>query len=186
MYKLTMILVVMLCLVSAALARDRPFVDEADPSLRDDLPETPEWTEGRYTLPAYPNDEDLVEFSVDTPSSPFRYFLDEKSVSIGEDETVRYTVVIRSPSGGNNVSYEGIRCNERAFKIYAYGSGRGKFNALPGAEWTPIFGNTAEQYHKDLREFYFCIPNRHVPYSREEILRNLSTKRGRSSDLGLF
>jgi len=167
-------------------ARDRPFIDEPDPKIREDLPEVPEWSEGGYALPPYPDDDDLVEFSVDDPGSPFRYFLDAASLSIGEDEVVRYTVVIRSPSGGNNVSYEGIRCNERLAKVYAYGSGRGKFHPVPGAKWQPTHGSRAAPHHKDLREFYFCVPNQHIPYEADDILRNLRIRHGRGGDPATF
>jgi len=99
---------------------------------------------------------------------------------------VRYTLVIRSPSGSDNVSYEGIRCNVREVKVYAYGS-RGKFHVDANAKWERILLNhSGYRHHNDLREFYFCIPHRHIPYDPEDILRNLKSNPERDQSTGLF
>ncbi len=74
--------------------------------------------EGQATLPALPRDEDLIPFTVND-SADFRFAVDPKSLSVGADNVVRYTVVITSPGGGRNVSYEGMRCDAFERRVYA-------------------------------------------------------------------
>ena len=74
--------------------------------------------EGQTTLPAPPQDADLIPFSVND-SADFRFAVDPKSLSVGDDRVVRYTVVITSAGGGRNVSFEGLRCDAFERRIYA-------------------------------------------------------------------
>jgi len=85
--------------------------------------------EGEAILPALPSDADLIPFSVSGTGS-LSFAVDAKSVSVGNDRVVRYTVVIRSQSGARNVNYEGLRCDVFERKIYA---------TLPAGanEWVP-------------------------------------------------
>jgi len=116
-------------------------------------------------LPALPKNEDLIEFWV-TNSSAFRFFIDSASLSVGNDHVVRYTLVARSPSGIANVSYEGMRCAEGTYRVYAY--------ALDGkwvpreSEWKPIEPNAVQRWHNELRIRYFCVSRRGALLSKEE------------------
>jgi len=160
--------------VGPSLARERPFVDE--PSMeRPDIGEVAPWSETGITLPAYPLDIDLVEFSVDDPGSLFRYFIDLKSLSVGDTgSVVRYTLVIQAPSGSRNVSFEGLRCDTQEHKIYAFGTGQGQFRPLKAPQWMRIRSSGSDRPYRDLREFYFCQPSpRYRPYEAVEILRRL-------------
>lgn len=38
------------------------------------------------------------------------YFIDGSTISVGADQVIRYTLVIVSSSGAQNISYEGMRC----------------------------------------------------------------------------
>ena len=73
------------------------------------VPEEKVFKEDALNLPAYPDDAALIEFRP-RGHSKNRFYVDRNSVSLGADWVVRYTVVIKSPSGVANVSYEALRC----------------------------------------------------------------------------
>lgn len=91
--------------------------------------EAKEFKESEVGLPPLPKDADLIPFSVNG-SGEFRFAVDGKSVSVGPDKVVRFTVVITSPGGARNVNYEGMRCDAFERKLYA---------TLPqgATEWIP-------------------------------------------------
>ena len=62
--------------------------------------------DGEVPLPAAPRPENLVEFFPAAATS-FRFFIDAASLSV-EDGLIRYTLVARSASGYDNISYEGM------------------------------------------------------------------------------
>ena len=80
-----------------------------------------ELVEANVVLPPYPVDDNLIEVEFSGPKS-FTFFVDTQSIFIYESEVVRYTLVARSPSGSDNVSYEGIYCRARTYRSYAFGS----------------------------------------------------------------
>ena len=67
------------------------------------------WVELQAQLPSYPKPEDLLQFDAGPASSNLHY-VDGSSISVGEDGVVRFSLVVKSPAGAKNVSYEGIRC----------------------------------------------------------------------------
>jgi hypothetical protein len=69
-------------------------------------------------LPAPPADANLIPFQVST-TGQLSFAVDSKSVVVGEDGAVRYAVVITSPTGARNVSYEGVRCDVFQRKLFA-------------------------------------------------------------------
>ena len=112
------------------------------------------WTEGEYKLPPPPKADDLIEFYV-SAGTDFRFFIDGQSISIGKDGVVRYTLLARSPSGTENVTYEGIRCSEGKYRVYAYGrSGTGWTERT--SDWRPIEAKTVQRSHHALWREYFC------------------------------
>jgi hypothetical protein len=115
-----------------------------------------DWREREVQLPAYPKVENLVEFYV-SAASDFRFFVDRSSISVGDDGVVRYTLVARSSSGAENVSYEGIRCRAGAYRVYALGSKSGAPWSQRGAsDWRPIEQKTLHRQHHALWREYFC------------------------------
>ncbi|MGH8764475.1 MAG: CNP1-like family protein [Burkholderiales bacterium] len=100
-------------------------------------------------MPAYPKKEGLVEFRISNPGS-FRYFIDTAALSIGADEVVRYTLVVRSNAGVENVSYEGMRCQSSTYKVFAYGN---------DGKWSPVrtdWRETTLRWEYELRTRYLC------------------------------
>jgi hypothetical protein len=179
-----LILFCLLTAVSTGWPRERPFIDN-DWSTREDVEDPQPWKEGGFVMPPYPDEEDLVEFPVDDPDSRFRYFVDAHNLSVGDDGVVRYTLVIRADAGADNVSVEGMRCNERQVRVYAYGGVRGKLHVMKDSQWEPIRRSGPYRYHTDLREFYFCDLHAHEPHPVSEI-RHLLQAAPRRNDTSSF
>src|SRR5574341_769210 len=66
------------------------------------VPKEKEFKEDALNLPAFPDDAALIEFRP-RGHSKNRFYIDRNSVSLGADWVVRYTAVIKSPSGVANV-----------------------------------------------------------------------------------
>lgn len=154
-----------------ALAEDKPraFIDEHDPSYRPDVTDPEDWKEGKVEIPPYPKNTDLVEFQVDKPSSSFHYYIDSKSLSIGEDGVIRYSLVIESKTGAKNISFEGMRCDEHEYNVYAYGS-QGKFREVRNPKWISFEHDRYNLHRRDLYELYVCDLSQQSSYSPKEIL----------------
>ena len=115
-----------------------------------------EWKEQQISLPPYPSQDDLIDIRLLLKNSPFKVLIDPTSVSVGaDDRVVRYTVVLRSASGVENVSYEGIRCGKKMVQRYAYGSG-GRFYPARNPGWRYIRKNRQDMYLIDLMQYFFC------------------------------
>ena len=112
------------------------------------------WREGEIALPPYPKAADLVEFHV-SATTGFRFFVDHTSLSVAKDGVVRYTLVARSASGVDNVSYEGIRCQSGTVRAYAFGQGGGRWSAR-GTAWRGVDPRGAQRWHFALWRDYFC------------------------------
>lgn len=125
------------------------------------------WREAGIRVPAYPKQADLIEFFVSAASS-FKFFIDRASLSVGKDGVVRYTLVARSPSGAENVSYEGIRCGAGIYKVYAHGRADGTWSERPG-EWRPIEPKSVQRWHNELRREYFCRQSSPIHDAKEGI-----------------
>ncbi len=111
---------------------------------------------GPLKLPAWPKEENLVEVYV-SDATRFRFFVDAAALTVSDDFVVRYTLVARSRSGVDNVSYEGMRCGGAGLvRIYAYGQG-GRWSAQK-SEWRDIDPSSSPRWHRELRSRYFC-PN---------------------------
>jgi len=78
------------------------------------------WRESEVALPAYPQAGTLIEFQANA-SATFRFFVDPASIAVVREGVVRFTLVARSPSGAESVSFEGLRCKARLHRTYAYG-----------------------------------------------------------------
>ncbi|RXZ37012.1 hypothetical protein D9O50_07660 [Oxalobacteraceae bacterium CAVE-383] len=113
------------------------------------------WEEGSVVLPDAPVAANLMEFYVG-PTATQTFYIDEKSVSVGGDGVVRYTLVSKSKSGAVNVSYEGIRCATIERKAYAYGGADGSWTKARDPVWRPITELVANRQHAALVKDYFC------------------------------
>lgn len=120
------------------------------------------WAEVEAKLPPAPKAEALLPFAVDTASSS-RFFIDNASISVGEDSVVRYTVFIRSQAGAETVNHEGMRCTTGERKIYAFGRPDGTWSRNRYARWERFPKNLQSSYHRELYYSYFCAGGEDVP-----------------------
>lgn len=127
------------------------------------------------TLPAWPKNENLIEFYVSNTTS-FRFFIDAASVSVGADRVVRYTLIARSQSGVANVSYEGIRCDNGTYTVYAYG--RDERWSVRESEWRDIEPKSTARWHHELRANYFCVGRTGTIFTAKEGLDALRRASG--------
>jgi len=133
----------------------------------------PPWQEQAGALPAYPADTDLLAFPVDLPGSAQTFSIDAKSLSVGDDRVVRYSAVITSASGARNVLYEGIRCEKREYRTYAYGTASGSFRPAEKEPWRDINALGWGKFRAVLLEHFLC-DDHWSPYHLNEIKRRLS------------
>lgn len=137
---------------------------------RDD-PDEPKWQEGEFSLPAFPGEDDLQEFYVSAVAAN-RFFIDAKSLSVGSDGVVRYTMVVKTGGGATNVSYEGLRCDSMEYRFYATGRTDRSWVKARTSDWKVIENKPINRYHASLSRYYFC-PNRSPIRSAEEGLEAL-------------
>jgi hypothetical protein len=130
------------------------------------------WREIEARLPAYPRPDDLLQFDAGAVTAN-RYYIDTASVSVDPDGVVRYSLVVRSAQGAENVSYEGIRCATRERRLYAFGRRDGSWSRARGSRWERIEANLAQAQHQiALYRDFFC-PEGGIARNRDEILDGL-------------
>ncbi|HEX2198623.1 MAG TPA: CNP1-like family protein [Burkholderiales bacterium] len=97
--------------------------------------------------------DSLVELELEAPTD-FRYLVDAASLSVGADRIVRYTLVALSPSGVENITFEGLRCSGE-YRVYAVGRTRGPgWSGRPG-QWRAVPRDPRTGQNALLRR-YFC------------------------------
>ena len=158
-----------LCIAAAACGSRPEEKSDWERSQEQRLPPS----ENELSLPAYPRDRDLIEFSAG-PTSDFRYFVDGNSISVGSDGIVRYTLVARSPAGAENVTYEGMRCSTGELRVYALGGERAWSETR--SAWRPMEPGSMQPWHRALYRDYFCRYREPVA-SREQALSALHGER---------
>lgn len=126
------------------------------------------WVELQTQLPAYPNPENLLQFDAG-PASTNLHYVDAPSITVGEDGVVRFTLVIKSPQGAMNVSYEGIRCQTAEKRTYAFGRNDKTWARARISRWMDL-ENIAQNYaQRALARYFFCPGDRIVKNSEEAI-----------------
>jgi len=141
-----------LLLPAAAAAQPRADPEDEDPKA---------WVELESKLPPLPKPENLILFEVSAASSN-RFYIDTESIAVGSDGVVRYTLVVKGSAGGENISYEGIRCEMREQKYYAFGRRDGTWSTARSGKWRWIEYRDINSPHGVLYADYFC-PDRKVP-----------------------
>lgn len=127
------------------------------------------WQEIEAQLPPAPREETLLPFYVSaTASNVFR--IDGSSLSVAPDGVVRYVLVVQSASGVRNVSFEGIRCETREWRLYAFGRPDGSWSKSRSNQWRPIENRAVNQYHATLHREYFCPDGIAIQNAREGVM----------------
>ncbi len=167
----------LLCALLLAAATEAPadnlFVNPPEPVGPSNITEAEPWQEGAVRVPPPPQDANLVEFEIDGPASPFRYYIDTQSLAAGADGVVRYTVVVQGRGSARNIAYEGIRCTPKGeYRVYAYGA-ENRFTPSGETDWLPITSLAHELYRKNLWQHHLCIPREFKPRPRRDMIRSL-------------
>lgn len=134
---------------------------------RQNINKLQEWKEDLATPPAYPRKDTLLEFHFGT-AGEFRFFIDGATLELGKDGVVRFVLVARSPSGVENVTYEGIRCLSAEVRRYAVGRADGSWGGRPG-EWRAIESGGPQRWHRALQREYFCPLNEPIRDAAEGV-----------------
>lgn len=92
-------------------------------------PDSEKQHEEKVTLPPYPQHKDLIPFAASSATTQFHFYIDGRSISIGRKRIIRFALDIVSDSGASNVSYEGIGCDTKNMKFYAFGD---------SGKWVPV------------------------------------------------
>lgn len=104
-------------------------------------------------LPAAP--KDLLRVHM-TASGSMQFFVDGRSISVEPGNVVRYTLVAKTAQGPSNVSYEGIDCVQRRWKLYAvWRDSAGKWFRTDD-DWRDIPAQGARRIHSTLYDDDFC------------------------------
>ena len=131
--------------------------------------EDDEWKELGTTPPAYPVAAALIRFP--TNWTTHQVLVDTATLNIAADSIVRYTLVIRSAGGAENVTYEGLRCETWQRRIYAFGRRDGTWSVARNADWRPIEDTRINRHYFEFWRDLFCEGKATEP--RADILRHL-------------
>lgn len=129
------------------------------------------WVEDESALPAFPHEANLREFYVSETTS-HHFFIDASTLGVGQDGVVRYVLVLRTSGGALNVTYEGIRCATREYRIYASGHRNGSWARARLNLWRPIENKPVNRHHAALSQDLFCpdgVPIRSPDEGREAL-----------------
>ena len=154
--KISLSLLATMSIASHAQYRTADPADENDP----DAPRF--WEETEVKIPTTPPSKDLKPFYV-SATAQLKFALDATSIAFGKDEVIRYVLVITTPSGAQQVSYEGIRCEKYEWRLYATMQKDGGWHKSANSRWQPIRNTGYNSYHAALVRdafFYFSIPRR--------------------------
>lgn len=134
------------------------------------------WGEIVHQLPPVPKPENLIEFFV-SAATEHRFFIDPDSVSIAKDGVARYALVIKTSGGATNISFEGMRCETRERRPYAFGRSDGTWSKTRSNAWVPIHDEIANRQYAALFMDYFC-PNGILAGRAEDIRFALRHQQG--------
>ncbi len=129
------------------------------------------WSEIEVQLPVFPGEENLIPFQVGSVRDR-QFFVDGASISIGSDEVIRFSVVVVSPSGARNISYEGMRCVTGERRLYAFGRSDRTWSKARNNNWVKIKGG-GNQYPVALFVDYFCSIGERTIMTPDDAMRVL-------------
>lgn len=143
-------LLVAACLASASPVFGQQFY--GDKKYGEYYEEEKKWVELEAKIPDYPKEQNLIQFDAGAATGN-RYFIDGSTLTVGEDNVVRYVIVVKTSGGTTNVSFEGIRCGAKERKLYAFGRSDNTWARSRALDWQPIRQGS---YQAVLSKEYFC------------------------------
>jgi hypothetical protein len=133
------------------------------------------WQEIAIQLPPAPRKENLLPFDVSTTTA-YSFAIDAKSLTVGPDGVIRYTLVATSNAGVKNVSYEGIRCESYERKLYAFGQPDGTWSRSRRDQWERISTYATNRQHAALAKDFFCL-EKTIAGKAEEMIERIRHNR---------
>lgn len=115
-------------------------------------PEEENFQEQAAEFPEAPEEQQLLAFDIGRPTT-MKFYIDPASITIGEDEVVRYTLVAVGDVGTRNVMYEGLRCKTAEYKVYGYGQRDGSWSKAYDPQWQSV---NHDAPRKMLYNDFFC------------------------------
>lgn len=140
-----------------------------------------QWQEQAVTFPAKPQEEVWMPFYV-SAATDNQFAIEAASLSVGEDGVVRYALRVQTAGGARNISFEGIRCETREWRLYATGRLDGSWSPSRVRDWRRIVDVPQNRQHAALFSDYFC-PGGLIVRNRQEALELLK-RGGHSSGRG--
>ena len=113
------------------------------------------WQEVEVAFPPPPREESLLRFYVSAVADNV-FQIDTGSLSVGADGVVRYVLVVGTPGGVRNVSFEGLRCETRERRLYALGRADGGWSKARSKQWVLVENKVVNRHHAALITEYFC------------------------------
>jgi hypothetical protein len=129
-------------------------------------------SEMEVPLPEYPRAGSLLEFP--TQWTVNTILVDGNTLVLAGDGVARFTLVVRSPSGAESVSFEGIRCTTGERRVFAFGrktADGGTWSQARGSAWRPISDSRINRQYFEFWRDVFCDGS--LLETRVEILKNL-------------
>lgn len=119
----------------------------------DDFPR--QWQELEVQFPKPPVRENLLPLYV-SAATDNKFYIDGSTLSVGTDQVIRYVMVVETPGGVRNVTFEGMRCEWKSRRIYGSGRPDGSWSKARNSEWVRILDAYANRQHAALFLEYFC------------------------------
>lgn len=141
------------------------------------------WQETATELLTLPVDDSLYPVEMDGLPHGLKLYLDADRLSLSEaDEVLRFWVVIRSPAGAYNATYEGLRCETLEFKVYAYGRRHSdpKIRPVPKPKWRDIGALPGDHFRQELAQDLLCADV--TPRTQRDIIERIKYWRKDASD----
>ena len=127
------------------------------------------WKELGVTPPAYPAAAGLVKFPTSWTTSDV--LIDGATLTVGVDNVVRYTLVIKTAGGAENVTFEGLRCETGQIRVYAFGRRDRTWVPARVSDWKAVQDTRINRHHFEFWRDVFCDGK--VTELRAIILKNL-------------
>lgn len=133
-----------------------------------DYGEEKPWVEQETTLPDYPKQENWLPFYASSATDN-KFYIDSKSITVGKDDVVRYTLITQSPNNVLNTTFEGMRCGTAEFKLYAIGHSDGTWAKPKQTNWQRVLYKDRNRHHSALYDNFFCPKKTMVKDAKEAI-----------------
>lgn len=127
------------------------------------------WAEQEQTLVPYPLQPQWLQLEMPVTIRP-QIFVNTADLQLGADQVIRFSLRQSSKSGVENISREGLLCDSRSYRSYAFGDPVNKrWISSQNSQWRKLDIN--DQLRREL--ITIMCPQGWTPPTAEEISTNL-------------